>query len=520
MEPQPRSPKPSVPADDLLSRPVDRRQFLQWAGAASATLTMLGSFSSLAAACGGGSSSRRSSTKTGGSNEFHGVGSTLKVGVIVPTSGIAQFLGNIVGRALPATKQHIVKAGLVKGVAVDYVIVNAPAEEFAQGTSKAYNQLVSDPDVIGILWCTPVGLNEARSQILRDGIPVMSVYGDPYSDAKLYPEGDGPRNVFQMLLPDVMSFDALCRYASEDRHYQRIGLIYDSSVLGNARDMFENAARRHGLDIAGIEEFTVFSADYGAQLQRLKQARPECLIVWGLSDNTAGIVKGLDKLGAGWIDTPTAKDPHTWRPHILGYPGGTGEKTWAELAGDSAKIGSLTAWYLGGLVGGPHFPIRDWLVEYDGHGASGGEEGAPNAWWALLEAVRQAGTKDRRAMVRQLEQIKKIEFAGLPFSFDATRHLGMTADDVVLITLERWTGPAKTDPPYLNGREWTDTFPLIKPHYVGPNHLVRPTLAANMRSQPDYMAQVLREGWGTQCTKTPPDALGVNVPMTNACKIH
>ena len=47
-------------------------------------------------------------------------------------------------------------------------------------------------------------------------------------------------------------------------------------------------------DVVGIEEFTLFSADYGAQLQRLKQARPECLIVWGLSDNTAGIAKGLD----------------------------------------------------------------------------------------------------------------------------------------------------------------------------------------------------------------------------------
>jgi hypothetical protein len=134
--------------------------------------------------------------------------------------------------------------------------------------------------------------------------------------------------------------------------------------------------------------------------------------------------------------------------------------------------------------------------------------------------VRRAGSKDRRAIVKALEEIPKIEFAGLPFAFTAEQHLGMTRDDVVLITLERYTGPADTDPPYALGREWTETFPLITRNYVGPAHLVRPTLEANLRSQPEYMAQILREGWGTQCTKTPPDAVGTDVKITNACKIH
>jgi ABC-type branched-subunit amino acid transport system substrate-binding protein len=508
-----------VPAEHVLRRPIDRRAFLRWASGTSAVLAF-GGFGALATACGGGGTSSTPSTAPSGSGDFRGVGSMLKVGVIVPTSGAGQFLGDIVQRALAASKQRIQEAGLVKGVQVDYEIVNAPAEEFAQATSKAYNKLVADPDIIGILWCTPYGLEEARSQIARDQIPVMSVYGDPYSDAALYPVGGGPRNVFQMLLPDVMSFEALCRYARDDRSYQKIALMYDTLSLPKARDQFEAAAQQHGLTIAGVEEFGLFSADYGAQLQRLSQAKPECMIVWGLSDNTAGIAKGLDALGAAYVDTPTAKSGAKWAPQLLGYPGGTGEKKWAELAGDAARPGTLTAWYLGGLVGGPHFPIRDWLVAYDGKGASGGEEGAPNAWWAVLEAVKRAQSRDRRKVVDALEQIPTIEFAGLPFSFTKDRHLGMTEDDVVLITLERHTGPVKTDPPYVLGREWKETFPLIKKDYVGPAHLVRPTLEANVRAQPEYMDQILREGWGTQCTKTPPDALGPDVPMTNACKIH
>ncbi|MGQ0830898.1 MAG: ABC transporter substrate-binding protein [Microthrixaceae bacterium] len=509
-------------------RPVDRRGFLTWAARGGVSLAAVGAFGSLAAACGSGSGGAGGNGGSGGGggggggdNDFSNLGvTTLKVGVIVPTSGVGQFLGDIVQRALGAAKKHIDDAGLVKGVQVEYVIENAPAEEFADGTSKAYTKLIADPEMIGILWCTPYGIDEAKAQLGRDGIPIMSVYGDTYSDGTLYPEGGGLRNVFQMLLPDKMSFDALCDYAKNDRGYESVALIYDKLTLPSGADQFESAAKDHGLEVVGVEEFTLFSADYGAQLQRLKSAAPHCLIVWGLSDNTAQIVKGLDALGAAYVDTPTARGGTKWAPQILGYPGGTGEKKWAQLAGDSARAGTLTAWYLGGLVGGPHFPIRDWLVKYDGKGASGGEEGAPNAWWALLQAVKTAGSTDHAKVVDALETMPKIEFAGLPFRFDPKNHLGMTRDDVCLITLEKYTGPTVSDPPYALGHEWTETFPLIDPSYIGPAHLVRPTLAANMRAQPDYMKQILAENWGTQCTKRPADAPGDTVTMTADCKIH
>jgi hypothetical protein len=70
------------------------------------------------------------------------------------------------------------------------------------------------------------------------------------------------------------------------------------------------------------------------------------------------------------------------------------------------------------------------------------------------------------------------------------------------------------------GREWQETFPLLSDEYVGPTHLVRPTLVANQRAQPEYMAQILGEGWGTQCTKRPPDATGEATSMSADCRIH
>ncbi len=499
-----------IPAADLIRRPVDRRTFLHWTARSSlAGLALTGAFGPLVGCGDGGDEVGQTGSSLPG---------RLKVGVIAPTSGIGQFLGEIVTRSLGASKQHIQEEGLVTGTTVDYQIIDAPAEQFAEGTQQAYNLLVSDPDVIGILWCTPFGLVEAMPQIQRDQMPVISVYADPWSSGDLDPQGPG-RSIFQMLLPDRMSLDAMCAYAADDRRYATTGLIYDSSLNAEVRSWFDDAATEHGLDVVGVEEFQLTTGDYGAQLQRLKEAAPECLFVWGLSDNTALIAQGLADLDSEYIDTPTARSGEGWHPQILGYPGGTGEKKWAELAGDAAKVGTITAWYLGGLIGGPQFPVDDWLLDYDGHGASGGEEGAANGWWALLEAVRLAGTTDRARVVEELGGLR-TRFAGLELELDADTHLGISPDEVCLISLERWDGPVETDPPYVLGREWETTFPTIRPDYVGPAHLLRPTLEANRRAQPDYINELLEDGWGTQCTKSPPDAMGTDVVMTPDCKIH
>ena len=82
---------------------------------------------------------------------------------------------------------------------------------------------------------------------------------------------------------------------------------------------------------------------------------------------------------------------------------------------------------------------------------------------------------------------------------------------MIVVTLERKSGPATTDPPYQLGHEWSTDFARYP---AGPTQLVRPTLAGNQRAQPDVMKTVLTQGWGTQCTKNPDGTL------SKECKIH
>ena len=442
-----------------------------------------------------------------GSTKRAGASDTIKFGVVSPFSGIGSFVGTITKNSLDAALQQINSTGGVGGRKVELVLRDA-GQELTAGI-KAYQEFAGDPHVAGVLWCGGLGFDESRNLIKRDQMPVMAVFEDPASSKDLYPAVP-ERSVFQLVMPETVAMRVLCRYLSQDRGYKRVGLLFDSTISEGVKTYFTDSAAEFGITPTGIEDFNVFASDFGPQLQRLKGQRPEALFVWGLSSSTAGVVKQLEELGASYVDTPTAKGA-AWHPHVIGAPTGTGDKSFADLAAAAAKTGTVTAWHLGGLVYLPTFAIGQWMKKYLGKTPTGGEELPADGLGTLVRAIAQGKSTDRRRMVSTIETMGRFKFASVEFGFTPRNHLARTEDEMIIVTLERASGPAPTDPPYQLGREWKDVF---SPGYAGPTHLVRPTVDANRRAHPDVVDQVLREGWGTQCTRHPDGTLGAE------CKIH
>jgi hypothetical protein len=185
-----------------------------------------------------------------------------------------------------------------------------------------------------------------------------------------------------------------------------------------------------------------------------------------------------------------------------------------ELAGDSARVGTVTAWHAGGLVYLPTFAVAAWMRKYLGKEPTGGEESPADGLATLLYGIKKAGSTDRQRVVQGIESMGRVKFASIEFGFEPRRHLAKTRDDMILVTMERGSvGPVPTDPPYQLGIEWGPTGAFAHTP-GGPTHLVRPTLEANRRGHPDVMEQVLAKGYGTQCTKHGDGTLG------KECKIH
>jgi ABC-type branched-subunit amino acid transport system substrate-binding protein len=438
---------------------------------------------------------------------------TLKVGVITPQSGIAAFLGGIVDRSLRASKIHIERGDLLPGATVGYELVNAPAEEGADAALRAYNQLVSDPDVIGVVWAGNTGLEEAIPQIRRDQMPVIACFVDPHArgvDLAAEP------TVFQTLAPATWLLDEMARYAAEDREYGTVGLLADTTMEPDSLTWMRGAVTGAGLEVVSEQTFSLFDADYGAQLQDLRRARPHCLFLYGLVDNAVGIVKQLDDLRSGYVDTPTARSGDGWHPQVFANAAAI-EETFGQKAGAAAKSGTISAYYLRGEAVGSLFQdnIRTWMTEETGIEPTGGEDGPADAFWALLEAARQAGSKDRVRMAGALSGLR-TRFSSLEFTFDPETHLAMTRDDVILLAVDRFQ-PVDTDPPYVRAGQYGRT---VDDDSILPFALRRPTLEANRRVQPEWIDWALENGWGLQCTARPPDARGADITLTGDCKIH
>jgi ABC-type branched-subunit amino acid transport system substrate-binding protein len=499
-----------IPVYDVLRRPtVSRRQVLRRAAAAGGLVGIagLGPFGAILAGCG----DDQQQTAAGGDAGTR-LG-TLKVGVITPQSGIAAFLGGMVDRSLRATKAHIERESLIPGATVGYQVVNAPAEEGADAALRAYNQLVSDPDVIGIVWGTNAGLVEAAPQIQRDQMPVIACFADPLTrgiDLPAHP------TLFQTMAPVQWLTDEMARFAARDRGYRTVGLLADTTMAPDSPTWMRNAVTEAGLEVVSEQTYSLFDADYGAQLQDLRRARPHCLFLFGMVDNAVGIVKQLDDLRSGYVDTPTAKSGDGWHPHLFANAAAI-EETFGAKAGDAAKSGTISAWYLRGEAVGSEFQdnIRSWMVEESGIEPTGGEEGPADAFWVLLEAARRAGTTDRARVAQELPGMR-TRFASLEFTLDPETHQAMTRDDMIIMAVDR-IQPVDTDPPYVRAGQYGRT---IDDDYVGPFALRRPTLEANRRVQPEWIDWALENGWGLQCTARPPDARGADVTLTDDCKIH
>ena len=478
-------------SDNEIPDGYSRRDFINWAskiGFAGASVLAFG-------ACGGGGSKTNANagnkTTTGGG--FKSSGDTLKVGVIGPFSGVGAFVGRITTNSLDAAVAQINATGGVGGRKVEVVSRDTGTDPSAG--VKAYQAFAGDKNVIGILWCGGLGLDESRAQIARDNMPVISVFNDLWSSRTLYPDAK-ERSIFQMIMPDRMAFDVLARYCKEDRGYSKVGLMYDSLLFSSAKSYFQEAMSKNGLTSAGMETYQLNDADFGPQVRRLQSAKGHALMVWGVAGDTAGIAKQLDRVGAAYVDTPAAKGA-AWKPHLMGSPGGTGEHTWADLAGSSAKAGTLTAWHVGGLTYLPSFAISGWMKKYLKKNPTGGEESPADGLFTLTNAVDKAGSTDRQKIVDAIETMGEVKFASIPFSYSSDRHLSKKMDDLIVVTLERSSGPVATSPAYKLGKEWTETLPA---GYVGPTHLVRPTLEANKRAHPSVMEEVESLGYGTHCT--------------------
>lgn len=438
---------------------------------------------------------------------------TLKVGVVAPFSGPDSATGAIVTNSLRAAVHQINATGGVSGRELALILHDSGAQ--VQGGASAWASLRSESELVAILWCGSIGLDSLLPQIRASGVPLISVFYDLYSGGLLYPPGaTSGGSVFQMSLPEAYGQAALAAYARGDRGYTSAGLLYDSAydTGGSPAATFSRTFGKAGLSLTTPQTFSTGAKDLGPQLVALRAAAPEAVYFHGLPGDLATAAEGLATLAASFVDDPTTK-ARPWHPQLFVSTRAMSGAAWAATAGLAAKVGTVAPAHLGGLPYLPGFAVGHWMTKYSGTTPVGDEDLPADALYAVIQAVKSAGSSDHRSVVRALEGLHAVSFASLPFGFSASDHVGLASSDTALLTIEYLSGPAPTNPAYQLGKEW-QTGQLYGSAAVAPSQLVRPTLAANRAAHSQVVAGILSQGWGTQCTKLS------NGTLSSECKIH
>jgi branched-chain amino acid transport system substrate-binding protein len=516
--------------------PMNRREFLRVAGklglSAFATSTLYPTF---LAAC--GRTLEQSSTE--GFGEDAVTGETINIGVISIYSGVGAFVGQLVqhgaelaveqinkhgvsiptespGSLFPSFEKYQTQTdgGILGGKKI--ALIQRDDNLSAQVAVQALTEMVTKFDIKGVIFAGLLDdIFACKKAVQQYNLPAIACYSDLYSTNSLFPESDY-RQVFQIFPPDIWATQVLADYAIDDRGYSQFAFIGDNTAIGNqGRRMVEQALGQRGAGLATAEQYNVGDTDMTAQMLRIKGTGCNALFLWGLAGDTAHGLQNIEAIGGGYTDRDAALS--SWRPQILGFPGGAAERTFAELAGPAAKSGTVSTWYVGGVGYLPQFQgavnvFRDrW-----GQTPTGGENNPADSCFLLAKAFNEAQSTDPAKVIETLERTS-INFVSVtPHAFAPDRHISLTIEDIVGVTLERGRA-VPTSPSYELGTEYQVFHP---PGYIGPTHFVRPNLEGNVKKYPELMKIFYEEGYGTQCTKVPDKSVPWGFRLTNECKIH
>ncbi len=208
-------------------------------------------------------------------------------------------------------------------------------------------------------------------------------------------------------------------------------LSCDQANCKIAGPMVRKALQDAGVAVAAEQSFHSGDTDFTGQINALKSARPDVIVLWGLPVDGGRLVGQMRRAGI------TAK--------IVGDTG-VADQTVIDLAGPAAE--GVYAMWVGGsqFIGDPTGPMAEWQGRF-AKAFPNAPTGFPNQYslrayadaYVIAEALRRCGPNvTSETIATQLDTIRDFvggkdatftyaAAVGLPRSFSPTQHQGTTA---------------------------------------------------------------------------------------------
>lgn len=217
--------------------------------------------------------------------------------------------------------------------------------------------------------------------------------------------------VFRTSPPEAGVFPGVLGYAKKKFNIKTAAQIYgiDDTLMKTAYGVHKKALEAEGIKIIATETFQKGDVDYSAQLTKIKAANPDAIVIGGLAEETANIVRQARQLGI----------PQSIP--IMGAVASISTKM-AELGGAAAEgylVGST--WYLSYEAASNKPFVEAYRKRYNSDPDSFAAQGY-TAVYAFADAVKRAGgAGDVRKLRDAVAATKDLASPMGPFSFDVDR---------------------------------------------------------------------------------------------------
>lgn len=253
-------------------------------------------FAMLVAACGDDDAETTSTEGTTATQETTATTSApsdepIKIGAILGISGRFAFVGAPQANALEMLEDEMNAAGGIAGRPVEFIIYDDEVDETK--TVPLANRLIGEDGVVAIIGPSITIPALAIAPIVEaQGIVNFTLTSRPIW------EQDDLQYVFHTTPREEVETLSILTFIKEELGTTKIGVLYDAQPYGTGNlAHIENLAPGMGLDIVATESIENGDTNAVPQLERLRDAGVETLIIWVGDPAASSAAKGADQIG-------------------------------------------------------------------------------------------------------------------------------------------------------------------------------------------------------------------------------
>ena len=336
----------------------------------------------------------------------------IKIAAILSTSGPSAPLGVPQVNAVKLAEKDINAHGGVGGRPIQIDIVDDGAK--ADVAAQLATQMLSSGHVA--IFCGTRTDTSAAVARVTAASNALQVYTTPTESLWHTPRGVA-KNLFQVNPRDQLEAIALLTFAKSRLHASKIGILHDENLYGSGGSTIAQAeAKALGITVVGDESYPGTATDFTSQIVKLRDAKPDAIVLWGATTTPGLAIKAARTLG---VTTPILGSSGIASPAILNVAGG-------------AAAGAVYS--ASPLAPVPTADQRAFETQYSDEYHVPANAFAAMGWDAIhliAAALRDAkGKTDGASLAGALESGKPIELVEGTYKFSPSDHNGLVPADV------------------------------------------------------------------------------------------